>query len=219
MAAPSHPRAPMYGFDMDPIVARQPVHYVQDETWSRTAAGTQSGAPLTHEQQMIAAHELGLRNRQRGGDTAMAGDAKKDDHGHAIPAWITNFVIVVVIGAIGLITIQYFVNNMDRVVNPERAALVDLRTSIDELKAENQRLRTGGSTGGGATTGGGTRVTGGGVPRGAITGGRVASPEEIARRVRHKQTFTAVPCIDGYVKNPDNNQCDLVEWIPGPIPE
>ncbi len=151
----------------------------------------------------------------------MAGDAKKDDHGHAIPAWITNFVIVVVIGAIGLITIQYFVNNMDRVVNPERAALVDLKTSIDELKAENQRLRTGGggSIGGGATTGGGTRVTGGGVPRGAITGGRVASPEEIARRVRHKQTFTAVPCIDGYVKNPDNNQCDLVEWIPGPIPE
>lgn len=47
----------------------------------------------------------------------------------------------------------------------------------------------------------------------------VPSPEAIAKMAKHKTTYTAVPCIDGYVKNEANGQCDLVSWVPGPDPE
>ena len=47
----------------------------------------------------------------------------------------------------------------------------------------------------------------------------VPTPEQIAGMVKHKRTSTPVPCIDGYVKNEANGQCDLVSWTPGPEPE
>ncbi len=62
-----------------------------------------------------------------------------------------------------------------------------------------------------------TRFGGSTVARGGAR--PVPTPEQVAKMVKHKQTFTAVPCIDGYVKNPDNNQCDLVAWVPGPDPQ
>ena len=44
----------------------------------------------------------------------------------------------------------------------------------------------------------------------------VPSPAQIASSVPHKTTSVCVPCIDGYMQNPETCQCDRVTWRPGP---
>jgi hypothetical protein len=50
------------------------------------------------------------------------------------------------------------------------------------------------------------------------TAASAPGPREIYSRARRTTKYVCVPCVDGYMQNPDTCDCTRVTWRPGPPP-
>lgn len=216
MAAPAHnpARNSDWAIRLTPRIVVDPNYSVVQPNVAQPniTPNPPAAAPTSFEDAQQRAFDQG-RQFERGG--ARMADAKKDEHGHHWhpPGWLNTLILAVVFGVIALVTINWFVNNVDRTVNPQGYYARQQQDRIDALTAENDRLR-----GSGAVVNGGGRTAG--SARGNAGGYRsqsLPSPRDVNRAAYHRRERVSVDCDteDGFARVAGSNRCAKTTWVPG----